>query len=112
MDARHGLLQKLSWQALCLWSHTNAFVAIARTPRSSRHLHLQQRRRSGHRLQSQFPTQQPFLTRLQFVSDVCRWKRRDASDHVVYSGGVEGDAKEGGGCWVKEISDFGLRDFE
>ncbi len=50
LDARHGVLQKLSRQALHLWSHANAVAALARPGRSSRNLYFSQRHRYRYRL--------------------------------------------------------------
>src|SRR5262245_9723472 len=96
MDARYGLLQELSRQALCLRSHSYAVVAAARTARPSWHLYFKQRDRPRHRIQSRIPAELSFVTRLQSVSDFCRRKRRNSPNHIVHSRTFEEDAERSG----------------
>src|SRR6266478_1281043 len=96
LDARHGFLQKLSRQALCLRPHADSFLALAWPPGPSRHLYLPQRDRHRYGLQPALAAVLPVTARLHALSDIRRRPKRHSSHHVVDSRDVERNATEGG----------------
>ncbi len=54
LDARHGVLQKLSWETLYLWSHADAATSFVGTRWPPWNLHIPQRHRHRYRLQPSF----------------------------------------------------------
>src|SRR5688500_15283765 len=92
MDARHGVLQELSRQAVHFRAYADAFVAVAWAARAAWDLHLAQRGWARYRVRATVAAQLSVTSRFQSLSDLRRRSRRESPDHLIHPRCVARDA--------------------